>query len=74
MGRSKGASFLNVAPGASVTAMFETPNAPCTAQASEVTGYRFFVGACRIGQSFIDRDACAASIETVAPILSAAGR
>ena len=74
VGRSKGASFLDVAPGESTTAEFETPNAPCTDAASAVTGYRFFVGACRVGQSFMDRDACADRIESIAPILSTAGR
>lgn len=74
VGRSKGASFLNVGPGGRVSAIFETPNAPCTADTTDVTRYRFFVGACRISQSFVDRAACAAQIETIMPIASAAGR
>ena len=74
VGHSKGASFLNVESGERATAVFETPNAPCTTDATDVTSYRFFVGACRIGQSFVNRDECAAAITTSAPIAGAAGR
>ncbi|MCV3272854.1 hypothetical protein [Roseobacter sinensis] len=55
MGRSKGASFFNVAPGASATATFETPNAPCDA----VERYDMVIGACRIDASFADKSLCA---------------
>lgn len=73
-GRSKGASFLNVAPGGSAEAVFETPNAPCSKDATDVTDYRFFVGACRIGGSFVDQEQCATAIEVVAPIANAQAR
>ena len=74
VGRSKGASFLNVEPGGTASAVFETPHAPCTSEATDVTSYRFMVGACRIGQSFIDRSDCASRIETAGPIAHAVAR
>ena len=73
-GRSKGASFLNVEPGGSATAVFETPNAPCSADTTDVTSYRFFVGACRINNAFADQAQCAAAIEVTAPIADAQAR
>ena len=69
VGRSKGASFMNVAPGEIALATFETPNAPC----EDVTSYRFVIGACRVGAGFIDKSDCAALIETAVPIDGAAG-
>ncbi|MEM9441755.1 MAG: hypothetical protein AAGA73_15020 [Pseudomonadota bacterium] len=67
VGRSKGASFLNVEPGAISVAEFETPNAPC----NEVNGYRFLVGACRVGTSFMDQGECAGRIQPDPPITEA---
>ena len=52
----------------------EAPHAPCTSEATDVTSYRFMVGACRIGQSFIDRSDCASRIETAGPIAHAVAR
>lgn len=67
VGRSKGASFLNVAPDGRAEAVFETPNAPC----DEVTSYQFVIGACRIDTAFIPKQDCAALIDPVAPIMGA---
>ena len=69
VGRSKGASFLNLAPGDSAEAVFETPNAPC----DDVTSYRFVIGACRIESSFIDKAECAGLIDSTDPISGAEG-
>lgn len=55
VGRSKGASFGNVPPGGSVSAVFETPNAPCDA----VERYDMVIGACRLGMAFEDQAVCA---------------
>ncbi|WP_299678697.1 hypothetical protein [uncultured Roseobacter sp.] len=63
VGRSKGASFFNVAPGASATATFETPNAPC----GEVERYDMVIGACRLGSSFADKAICADRMALTAP-------
>lgn len=71
VGRSKGASFANVAPGASVTATFETPNAPCSATDTDVESYRMVVGACRIGVGFEDKSVCVDKMN-LAPPFSAA--
>ncbi|MGB3554990.1 MAG: hypothetical protein WBA25_10160 [Jannaschia sp.] len=64
VGRSKGNWFLNLAPGASAEAVFETPNAPC----AEADRWTFVVGACRLDAGFEDKAACAARIDTVAPL------
>ncbi|ABV93761.1 hypothetical protein Dshi_2022 [Dinoroseobacter shibae DFL 12 = DSM 16493] len=65
VGRSKGTWFMNLAPGESVTAVFETPNAPCT----EVERYAFVVGACRLdGPGFAPVADCAARITGVGPV------
>ncbi|MEM6758777.1 MAG: hypothetical protein AAF601_04800 [Pseudomonadota bacterium] len=58
VGRSKGASFFNVAPGASASAVFETPNAPC----QDVEYYEMIIGACRLGSSFEPKAVCANKI------------
>ncbi|GFE50402.1 hypothetical protein So717_21550 [Roseobacter cerasinus] len=63
VGRSKGASFFNVAPGASARATFETPNAPC----GEVERYDMVIGACRLGASFTDKAICAGRMALTAP-------
>jgi hypothetical protein len=70
VGRSRGASFLDLAPGATAEAVFETPNVPCDA----VTAYRLVVGARRDGHGFLDRADCAARIEPVAPIAEVVAR
>ena len=67
VGRSKGASFRNMEPGGVAQATFETPNAPC----DDVTSYRFVVGACLIGRSFMDKGECAARIVVEPPIAEA---
>lgn len=73
VGRSKGASFLFVAPGASARAEFETPGAPCTEHSTEVTSYQFIVGACRMGNKFLDQSDCASTVKAVAPIVAVTG-
>lgn len=70
VGRSRGASFLNVPVGGSVEAAFLTPNAPC----DEVTLYRFVVASCRFDLSFADRELCAKRIVPITPIGSAVAR
>lgn len=64
VGRSKGSWFMNVPAEGTATATFETPNAPC----DEVERYEFVLGACRIGQGFEDKAACAARITGEAPL------
>ena len=66
--RSRGMSFLNLAPGESGTRLFEAPNAPC----DEATEYVFIVGACRFGASFSPQSECAARIVGVAPVAESA--
>lgn len=63
VGRSKGSSFMNVAPGATALAMFETPNAPCT----EVESYQPVIGACRLGVAFEDKSVCVEKLALDAP-------
>ncbi|WP_424974158.1 hypothetical protein [Dinoroseobacter sp. S124A] len=70
VGRSKGTWFMNIAPGASVTTVFETPNAPCT----DVDRYEFVVGACRMaGPGFDPVDACSTRINGTGPVEVAPG-
>ncbi|MCR9088861.1 MAG: hypothetical protein NXH97_19205 [Rhodobacteraceae bacterium] len=64
VGRSKGSWFLNVAPGDTAEAVFETPNAPC----AEIDRYDFVIGACRIGQGFDPKSVCAERIGVERPI------
>ena len=66
--RSRGRSFLNLAPGESASALFEAPNAPC----DEATEYVFIVGACRLGPGFSPQRACAERIVGVAPVAETA--
>ena len=67
--RSRGMSFMNLAPGDSATKLFEAPNAPC----DEATEYVFIVGACRFDASFSPQAECAAQIVGVAPVADEAG-
>ena len=67
VGRSKGSWFMNVPPGGTATATFETPNAPC----DDVERYEFVLGACRIGAGFEDVSDCAARVEGAAPLTMA---
>ncbi|RMA41440.1 TroA family protein [Rhodophyticola porphyridii] len=69
VGRSRGMSFLNLAPRESGSALFEAPHAPC----DEATEYVFIVGACRFGPGFSPQDECAARIVGVAPVAETAG-
>lgn len=69
VGRSKGQSFLNLAPGESAVATFETPSAPC----DEITRYDFVVGACRFEVAFEDRSLCAAKVRPEPPFGGVAG-
>ncbi|MGD1883904.1 MAG: hypothetical protein ACFB11_16550 [Paracoccaceae bacterium] len=69
VGRSKGNSFLNMEPGGSTEAIFETPNAPC----DDVTRYDFVIGACRIGSGFEDRSVCLNRIDLETPFGTATG-
>ena len=70
VGRSRGASFLDLSPGGRAEAVFETPDAPCEA----VTAYRFVVGACLGEAGFLDRDECAAAIVPEAPVVEVSAR
>ena len=71
VGRSKGASFMNVAPGASASATFETPNAPCSATETQVESYQMVIGACRIDTAFEDKAVCIDRMTLTAPFSSA---
>lgn len=64
VGRSKGTWFMNVAPGESAVATFETPNGPCT----QDVRYEFVVGACRFGAGFEDTSLCAKLLNFTAPL------
>jgi len=66
--RSRGMSFLNLAPGESASNLFEAPNAPC----DEATEYVFVVGACRFGAGFSPQQDCADRIVGVAPVAEVA--
>lgn len=66
--RSRGMSFLNLAPGESASNLFEAPNAPC----DEATEYVFIVGACRFGPGFSPQQECADRIVGVAPVAETA--
>lgn len=70
VGRSRGASFLNVPAGTSAEASFLTPNAPC----DDVTSYGFVIGACRFDTAFADRSECAQRIVPVPPISTVSAR
>ncbi|MEL7164990.1 MAG: hypothetical protein AAGL96_05910 [Pseudomonadota bacterium] len=72
VGRSKGASFSNVAPGASATATFETPNAPCSATDTDVETYKMIIGACRIDVGFEDKAVCVDKMKLAPPFSAAA--
>ncbi|MEM6385486.1 MAG: hypothetical protein AAF718_04530 [Pseudomonadota bacterium] len=65
VGRSKGAWYLNVAPGMSAEATFETPNAPC----DTIERYEFVVGACRLDAGFEEKSLCADRIEFAEPLV-----
>ena len=70
VGRSKGSWFMNVPPGGTASATFETPNAPC----DEVERYEFVLGACRLqGPGFDDVATCAPLIEGATPLMMAGG-
>ncbi len=69
VGRSRGASFRDVAAGGAAEALFETPNAPC-AQAD----LTLVIGACRIGGAFVPAADCAARIAPSAPVARALAR
>ncbi|MEL6100400.1 MAG: hypothetical protein AAFO97_11235 [Pseudomonadota bacterium] len=71
VGRSKGASFANVAPGTSATATFETPNAPCSATDTDVETYMMIIGACRIGIGFEDKSVCVERMDLTSPFSAA---
>lgn len=66
--RSRGMSFLNLAPGESASNLFEARNAPC----DEATEYVFIVGACRFGSGFSPQQDCADRIVGVAPVAEVA--
>ncbi|MEL6807883.1 MAG: hypothetical protein AAFO97_08885 [Pseudomonadota bacterium] len=70
VGRSKGASFMNVAPGTTASAVFETPNAPCTDTETQVESYQMIIGACRIDGSFQNKSVCAERVILEAPFAS----
>ncbi|MEM7711104.1 MAG: hypothetical protein AAF264_10230 [Pseudomonadota bacterium] len=64
VGRSKGTWFLDVPPGGTAEATFETPNAPC----AEADDWTYVVGACRLDDGFADKAACAARVDASAPL------
>ena len=68
--RSRGASFMDVAPGATVEGLSDAPQAPC----DTATSYAFVVNACMEGFSFIDRYACAAMISPTGRVESVSAR
>jgi len=68
IGRSRGASFLNLGPGESASALFEAPHAPC----DEATRYEFVVGACRIDTSFSAHEDCSSRITGIDPVAETA--
>ncbi|MEQ3710419.1 MAG: hypothetical protein ABNH38_17715 [Tateyamaria sp.] len=70
VGRSKGASFMNVEPSATTSAVFETPNAPCTDTETQVESYQMIIGACRVDGSFKDKSICAERVILEAPFSS----
>lgn len=70
VGRSKGASFMNVAPGTVSSATFETPNAPCSARETQVESYQMVIGACRIDNAFEDKAVCIDAVRLTPPFHS----
>ena len=58
-GHSKGTSFLNIEPGATLEALFEAPNVPCDTADSFV----FVINACMQGNSFVNAADCASWID-----------
>lgn len=69
VGRSRGSSFFNVAAGDSQIKTFEAPHAPC----DQATKFKFIVGACRLGSSFVPQQECADLIIGVEPVEQSAG-
>ncbi len=70
VGSTRAGSFFAVAPGAAMTATFESPDAPC----ADIDGYRFLINSCRIDGQFLAADQCAGRITVVAPIQGVAPR
>lgn len=70
VGRSKGASFMHVAPGAAASVTFETPNAPCSATETQVESYQMVIGACRIDNAFQDKEMCVDRVTLTSPLTS----
>ncbi|MEM6728029.1 MAG: hypothetical protein AAF618_05985 [Pseudomonadota bacterium] len=68
--RSRGTSFLNLEPGATVEAFSEAPQAPC----DTATSYVFVVNACMEGFSFMDRAECAAMVEGAGKVVEVKAR
>ncbi|MEM9436205.1 MAG: hypothetical protein AAGA15_04125 [Pseudomonadota bacterium] len=68
--RSRGTSFMDLEPGATVEGFSEAPQAPC----DTATSYAFVVNACMEGFSFIDRQECAAMITPAGSVESVAAR
>ena len=64
IGRSRGASFTDLAPGESGQALFESPNVPC----DTATEYVFMVGACRFDATFSNKEICSERILGTAPV------
>lgn len=56
--RSFAASFLDVAPGETVTARFRAPHEPC----DDIDAIVFVVNGCRVGRGFLALDACVARL------------
>ncbi|MEJ6404817.1 hypothetical protein [Yoonia sp. 2307UL14-13] len=71
VGRSKGASFMNVAPGETVEATFETPNAPCSSTETLVESYHMVIGACRLDSGFADKSFCLERMDLAPPFVGA---
>ncbi|MEM9709332.1 MAG: hypothetical protein AAF871_11115 [Pseudomonadota bacterium] len=70
VGHSKGTSFLGLAPGESMEALFEAPNVPC----DTADEYHFIVSTCMEGTSFINRALCAENIAGSGTVTAVAPR
>lgn len=68
--RSRGTSFLDLEPGATVEAFSEAPQAPC----DTATSYTFIINACMEGFSFMDRTECAAMVAPSGRVESVSAR
>ena len=66
-----GEAAVDRSRGASTSATFETPNAPCSATDTDVETYKMIIGACRIGIGFEDKSVCVERMDLTSPFLAA---